>query len=261
MTKTRILLLSLLALSIAALSSCLGVLCVNGNGIIRSEERDMIDFVEIINSTSADIIFEVGDEFSVVVEADANLLQYLVTTVRSNTLEIETKGVSCIRPTANATVYIIAPELESCKSTGSGDFIGDDMLAEKVWLKNTGSGDIFVDYIEADDIDITMTGSGDILVYDSYSENIEVTISGSGDNTISGQSDNATFTSTGSGENHAGDLDLLTADVLITGSGDIYTWVRNELIAKLTGSGNLYYTGDPDITSTVTGSGRIISAK
>ena len=52
---------------------------------------------------------------------------------------------------------------------------------------------------------------------------------------------------------------LGSADITITGSGDVFTFVENSLIAFISGSGNIYLKGNPTINKTITGSGKIIN--
>ena len=51
-------------------TSCLGIICVNGNGVLASEERTETGFSGIDNSTSANVKYTLSDNYSIVVEAD-----------------------------------------------------------------------------------------------------------------------------------------------------------------------------------------------
>jgi hypothetical protein len=48
------------------------------------------------------------------------------------------------------------------------------------------------------------------------------------------------------------------AEVTISGSGDAFTRVSEELSGLISGSGNIYVSGNPLIKVRVTGSGRVI---
>ncbi len=259
MKITRLTVIILITAVAAGTSSCImNLLCINGNGIIDTEERESPAFTRILNTTSAEIILTTGEETGILIETDINLLQYYRTSVSGNRLEIETRGANCIRPSSKTIIYITAAETHSISVTGSGDFLADTLTGEETDILSTGSGDIFLDYVEGDDININITGSGDVVVYDSQSDNVETRLSGSGDLTVNGISASGNFTLTGSGNCYASDLYLYTANILITGSGDAYTDVSNELIATITGSGDIYYRGNPHIYSNISGSGRLI---
>lgn len=66
---------------------------------------------------------------------------------------------------------------------------------------------------------------------------------------------------TGSGELFAEDFLLKSASVTLSGSGNVFTSVENDLNGVISGSGNIYLKGDPIINKTITGSGRIIKYK
>ena len=259
MKTSKIIIATLIITLIMGLSSCvMNILCIDGNGRIESEERSSPEFSKIINTTSAEVILTTGEQTGIVIETDSNLLQYFRTSVSNNTLEIETKGANCIRPSSKTVIYITAENINGISLTGSGDLSADNLLGSTIELKSSGSGDMFIEYAEGDDIKIKISGSGDVMVYDSWSDAVEARLSGSGDLIISGESVDGNFTSSGSGECYAGELLLSISNILISGSGDVYTSVSNELIASISGSGNIYYKGNPVIYSNITGSGRLI---
>lgn len=240
------------------ITSCFGIFCVNGNGVAVTEERTISDFDGITNETSVIVEYERGDKFSVFIEADENLLEYISTTVRSGILEIEVKGTSCIKPAKQAVIYITAPSLNSFYSSGSGDMFADTLTGNRADVVISGSGDIIIDYINAKDTDLRSSGSGDIIIEYLRADDMFVKLTGSGDLTAEGESDMLDINSTGSGAINFRDLVAEVADVLISGSGNIHLSVSDELFAVLTGSGNLYYYGAPSISQTITGSGNLI---
>jgi len=240
-------------------SSCIiNVFCIDGNGIIESEERSSPEFSKITNTTSAEIILATGEQTGIVIETDSNLLQYFRASVSSSTLVIETRGANCIRPSSQPVIYITAESIDGILLTGSGDLYANNLIGNSIELKSSGSGDMFIDYAEGNDIEIKISGSGDVVAYDSWSDAVEARLSGSGDLSISGESAEGNFTLSGSGESYASELLVSVSNILISGSGDAYTNVSDELIASISGSGNIYYKGNPVIYSNITGSGRII---
>lgn len=239
--------------------SCISnLICIDGNGVKATDERSENNFTQVINTTDADIIFKSGEEYSITVEADENLINYYHTSVSGNALTIEIKDATCVRGIIAPVIRITAPGINGFTLSGSGNMIGDMLSGSSVKIINSGSGNIFIDYIMANSISSKVTGSGDITVYDSDSDEVSITISGAGDMTINGESEMGHFTSSGSGHNYSGGLILADCNAIISGSGDIYTSVNEELHATLSGSGNLYYSGSPQVYQSVTGSGRII---
>jgi len=240
-------------------SSCiLNMICINGNGVPSGEERATGSFKGVNNATQANVVFETGDVLSLLIESDANLLPYFTTSVRNGILEIDIKGTSCIKTVSPTLIRITATSMESFTLSGSGDMIADLISGVDIKLTNTGFGNMIVDMIESTNCSVKLTGSGDITVLSSQMQEVSLTSSGSGDTNISGHADNGFFTSTGSGACFCSDLYLSDCNAIISGSGNIYASVSENLIATITGSGNLYYFGDPAVTQNRTGSGHII---
>lgn len=241
------------------LNSCiLNILCVDGNGLTGTDNRDDHDFTAIINSTDADIIYKKGDSYSVSVEADENLLKYYSTSVTHNSIKIEIEGANCVRSVTPAVIRITAPMISAITLSGSGNIVADTISGTETRIINSGSGDITIHSAESVVTVNRLSGSGDITIDNLYSDEITILITGSGDMTTEGSGETGIFTSTGSGQNYSGNLELNNCTALISGSGDIYTSVSDEIHATLTGSGNLYYRGSPQIFQTTSGSGRII---
>jgi len=247
-----------MTLALITTSCILNMVCIRGNGVPATEERATGSFTGILNATQADVIFETGDDISVLIESDENLLPYVTTPVRKGTLEIDIKGTSCIKTVSQTFVRITAPSMDSFTLEGSGDMIADQISGDNVHLVSTGSGNMSVDMIESTNSSVKLSGSGDITVHNSQMQEITLNVTGSGDANISGHADNGYFTSTGSGACFCSDLYLSDCNATISGSGDIYASVSGNLNATITGSGNLYYLGDPVITLSRTGSGHII---
>lgn len=244
---------------LGGLTSCLGILCINGDGVFASEERQEAGFYEIENSTSANVLFSVSDEYSVIVEADKNILDYIHTSVSAGVLEIEIKGARCIRPARTPVVYVSGPGLSRIYLSGSGDMFADTLSGERIDMANTGSGNIVVYYTSASEAGITNSGSGSITGRHLYSDEASVSISGTGDVIAAGELDVLTIISAGTGIMAGDDLSSNFCNALLSGSGNVYVNVIDELVATITSSGNLYYTGYPDIYENISGSGRIFN--
>jgi len=251
--------ISLLLLAMIGLTSCLGILCINGNGILASEERSVSGFNGIENSTSANVHFTMSEEYSVQVEADANILQYINTSVSSGILEINIRGTRCIRPDRIPVVYVSGPEVSEMFLSGSGDMFADTLGGADLDIANSGSGNIIINYAQTSDTEISNSGSGNISLQGLYSDEAVINITGSGDIILEGELVAASINSTGSGNFNGSNLSCDFCNTLISGSGNVFVYVEDELVANLTGSGNLYYAGYPDIYENITGSGRIIN--
>jgi len=102
---------------------------VRGSGNIVSEAREIKDFKSIEVSGVFNVEVVAQKDFSVQVEADDNLLQYIKTEVHNGVLEIST--TKRIKSKSGLKIRIAAPDLEKVESSGAAKIFVSG-------LKNTG---------------------------------------------------------------------------------------------------------------------------
>lgn len=245
------------------LTSCLPFLnCVTGNGRLVNERRSPATFDYIVNATAIDVIFTTADTFGIMIEAEENIIPYIVTEVSGNTLEIRHRqGVSCINHTRSPLIRVSAPVFEGVILSGSGDVSGDIIDCSDAVVRISGSGNIILNQIDAESVQLRLSGSGDLTVREMNCTDAEIIISGSGDAAITGAAANGIFTLTGSGDSYSRDFIVTRVSATLSGSGNLHTHVITQLNAILSGSGNIYLRGNPSVYATITGSGKIIENK
>jgi hypothetical protein len=211
---------------------------IRGSGIVVEEERTVRDFNSVTIRSFGNLIIEFGDEESLRIEAEDNLMEYIETDVRGDTLVFSTKNGYNLKPSEPVRYYLTMVELEEILIYGSGDIeasvVDVDQLSIKIW----GSGDIEFDELMSDEFKIEIFGSGDININSGKVTEEEIRIPGSGDVSV-------------------GDLRAESADVKISGSGDVTVWVTDYLKVRILGSGNVKYYGDPSVDLSASGSGDI----
>lgn len=230
--------------SVIALNGCLVDLdldddlpCVTGSGNMVSENRNVARFDKIQVFGNAEVFITQGNRTSIEVYAEDNIIRRVATRVAGSSLQIDVQG--CISRYRTVQVNIVTPDIRSISVSGSADVI----------VENT---------IEANTLDFDISGSGNIYASLDARETA-VRISGSGDIFLDGEVDFQDVYITGSGGYESEDLFSRDAEVVISGSGNAYVYVRNRLDATIIGSGNIYYRGDPDdVRTRITGSGNII---
>lgn len=242
------------------LSACtLIVDCIEGNGIMKSEERTASSFTAIANETSFQVVYLKGSTHSITIEAESNILPYITTDIRGGALEVSTvRGSHCLRYRTKPVITVTAPFISELVNAGSGDILAGDLEGENVKLVVSGSGDILAGAVSADDASAVISGSGNIITDGISVSSFRATLSGSGDLTVKGETLSSRHVVSGSGTVFAGDLQTKTAVVTMSGSGSVYTNVADRLDAVISGSGNIYLHGNPQLSVTRTGSGRII---
>lgn len=236
--KSLVFPLALLLLTL--ITGCIDDIFIEGNGIPDSEGRITKTFTGV--SSSGDYIVHItqGKEYDIMVYAESNLLPFIETNVRGNTLHIETSGIRTLRNDLPVEIYITTPVLEE--------------------LAVSGSGIITTDYFITENMNLSLSGSGRIeTAFDAH--NAKSVISGSGQLVITGITDNADFTISGSGRIKANDLLISNCEANISGSGEMYINVERFLMVNISGSGNVFYSGKPAIESHISGSGKLFLQK
>jgi hypothetical protein len=253
------LLISAGAIFIVVTSCIKDLICIDGNGNLETQSRMAASFNSAVNTTSVDVIYLKADSMSITVRAESNIINHILTITENDRLEIRTDPANaCFDYNQKPVVTVTAPELRILKLTGSGNLSADSISGNSVEINLTGSGDFFTDYINCSDLAVITTGSGDAELRNATCQNADFTSTALGNLRITGTGENGNMRITGSGDIDSDDFPLLTAIETITGSGNIYTDVRNSLKAVITGSGNIYLIGSPAIDQTITGSGKII---
>lgn len=211
--------------------------CLEGNDRIVTERRPVSDFLEISSYGDYLVYIEPASTFKVELEGDENILPFINTSVRGNKLVIETRNGRCIRTHEPIKIYIQSPGIRE--------------------VKLYGSGAIYYDNFVRNDFYAEILGSGNIECFDINVDFFKGIISGSGTIEASGYARNSDFLLTGSGMIKTLDMEQKNCVANISGSGNIFAFVTDELDVLISGSGNFYYAGTPDIQQTITGTGRV----
>lgn len=229
--------LVLASVTLACTVSGLGA--VRGTGDVVQEERSIGSFSGIELANQGDVIIELGSAESLVVEAEENLLEYLVTEVRGDTLYLGTKSGTSLSNTEPIRYHVTAQELDSIQIASSGSVTAPALTADSFSIQVSSSGDVEMDGIEASRLVVRISSSGSVTIDEGMAEAQEIDISSSGDY-------------------EASNVDSLEAEVNISSSGRATIRVSDSLDAALTSSGNVYYYGDPQLNVSASSSGRAI---
>lgn len=274
--KSKIKLFVITAFILGISYSCFDSTLIVGNNEITEEIRPLPSFTEVSSSGSFNIYYTHGDETSVKIDAESNLIPYIETSVFNNSLEIRFAQHVNVQHNQDIDIYVTSPTINKIQLSGSGKIEADSVSGNSLVLDVSGSGNIethfygrnfkstisgsgLMDIVaDCDTAETDVSGSGHINLEAYGCKITNVTISGSGKAELTGSSDKANFAIVGSGKISAYDFPVKEAGVEISGSGDVYINVSDYLDAILSGSGNLHYMGSPVINSNISGSGKLI---
>ncbi|HWB27318.1 MAG TPA: head GIN domain-containing protein [Chitinophagaceae bacterium] len=223
-----------------ALPACdfINIDTIHGNGNLTTETRNVSSASDIESHGFFDVEIVHGSSPSVKIEADENLIPYILTENEDGKLVIHTKDHVGLSSNNKIKVYVTTDRVDGIALSGSGNVTSDAKLDGSNHLR------------------LSISGSGDMTL-DINTPYVESSISGSGNINLSGETKDSKITITGNGDYKASDLQAENAEVHITGSGSVNVATSVKLTVRITGSGDVYYKGSPAIEQHITGSGTI----
>lgn len=211
---------------------------IKGTGNLKTETRNIDVTSRISLSGFFDVEIVQGSPQSIVVEADENLLTYIITDNNNGWLNIHTKDNVNLTSMNKIKVFIRTDAVSDLKISGSGNIEGSGKFVGQNHLK------------------IDVSGSGKIKM-ETNTPDVEAHISGSGDIELSGETKYETIHISGMGDYKSANLKAENVEVHISGSGNVRVFAESNLNVHIAGSGDVYYRGNPDITKSIAGSGNI----
>lgn len=148
---------------------------VKGSGNVVSEKRALADFNAIEVGGVFDVEVVAQKEFSVEVEADDNLLQYIRTEVNGGTLEIRTK--KRISPKSKIRVRVSAPNIESLHTSGASKLSLANVKNDLLKVDASGASKIKIDG-ETRNLEVELSGASRLNAENLKAENVSVDGSG-----------------------------------------------------------------------------------
>jgi hypothetical protein len=189
---------------------------IQGSGVEATETRAIGDFRRVRVSGSADVIAHVGAAPALSLTGDDNLLQYVETEVRGETLHIGMAPGSYSFH-RGLVVELSVPQLDGLAISGSSDTRLSGLSGPAFEVAISGSGDVYADGA-VERLTATVSGSGEMDLGDLTAREAQVRISGSGDVLV----------------NVAERL-----SVHVSGSGDVRYRGNPETSAQISGSGTV----------------------
>jgi hypothetical protein len=188
-----------------------------GSGVAKSEPRTVPGFRRIEVQGATDIVAAIGPATEVTVTADDNLLQFVRTEVRGDTLVIDMQDGSYSFD-VDLVVHVVTPALEGVKIEGSSDVEIRGLQGQALAIEIQGSGDVRASG-SVERLSVSIAGSGDMNLFELQARQAKIDISGSGDVEV-----------------YASER----LDARVSGSGDVrYRGAPRECQAHVDGSGSV----------------------
>ena len=235
----RQIILSLLVIASTTFFSCDEVFRerIRGNGISKTESRDVKGFSSVDVSGAMDVYVTQDSVTSVKVEADENLLQYIVTENDNGTLNIYFEYGVNLRPKKAIRVYVSNPVYREFEASGACNYFGETRISS------------------AENIRIHVSGACDATM-EVKAPKVKVDLSGAG--TISLRGETKDFEVDGSGSTNIKCFDLLAENTKVdmSGAGNAEVFASVSLTGEISGAVDILYKGNitPDIRKSGAGS-------
>lgn len=197
---------------------------MRGSGDITTESRNISGFTGVKTATAIDIHLTQGNGFNVEVEADDNLMEYIVTEVKNGVLEVYLDRVN-LTYHKKMVVHVTMEDVDYLSASSAGDIIG-------------------VTPIKADELKVRTSSAGDVKI-EVTANMLDLSTSSSGDITISGKADYLEAKTSSAGDIKGTDLVVREADLSSSSAGDIKITVTERLKARASSAGDIHYYGNP----------------
>jgi hypothetical protein len=150
-----------------------------GSGTATMQVREATGFHQIEVRGCVDVHAQIGAESPLLVTADDNLLDRVITRVEEGVLIVEMEPGS-YRFRTDVVIKVTVPTLDALRITGSGDASLTGFQGGALALGVSGSGDISA-HGSVDALNVTISGSGDLALFDLVAREVNVSIAGNGD--------------------------------------------------------------------------------
>lgn len=203
-------------------------IAITGSGNLVTQEEAISGFDKVDVSQSFNVDITQGENFSVLIRVDDNLIEYLDIRKQGSTLRIG------LKPSRN---YII----------NNATLAAEVTMPELVGLDASGSSDVDVSGFDStESLTVDLSGAstlrGDIQAGDASFD-----ISGSSSVELTGSAEGIQVSASGSSEADLSEFPASNARVDASGASTVTVNLSGRLDADASGSSDIYYLGNPTL--------------
>jgi hypothetical protein len=148
---------------------------IKGSGVAKVEKREVSGFKRIDTSGIVNLEVTAQKDFSVDIETDDNLLEYVATEVKGDTLKIYTK--KSISPRTKIRVVVSMPDLAGVEISGAAKVVANNIKTDSFNLDISGAAKVDLTG-EAKNLIIDASGASKIDAENLKVANARVNVSG-----------------------------------------------------------------------------------
>lgn len=215
---------------------------IKGNGKVVTQNRSFSGFTGVDVSNAIQLYVKQDTAFSVKVETDDNLQQYILVRQDGSTLYIKQKDNTNLDATGKIKVYVSAPLFKSLEASGACDIKGETLLTA------------------TDEIDVDVSGASSAEL-ELKTPKVSGEMTGASHLKLKGQTKDLHIN--GSGASHAYCYDLLSenANVDVAGASSAEVFASVKLAADASGASHIKYKGNAEVGQNVSGAASVKKAE
>jgi hypothetical protein len=223
--KQKLLILSSFIFA-ALLQSCILSPTIKGDGNVTEQNREVSSFSEMKISRGMNVYITQGNNTSVRVVADANLLDVIETEVEGDVLVVSSDAN--IKKCTSKKVYVTTPNLEVIKAFAGCNVYSESTIDTEELQLSASAGSTMKITVKADQL------------HTSASAGSNISIEGEAE-TIKGKAS--------SGSNiKAGNLSTSNSELKVSSGANIWITCTQKLNGSASSGGNIFYAGNPSNT-------------
>lgn len=222
------------------LSSCSNFMGkrIRGNGKISTETRTAATFTGVKVSGAIDLYVSTGATAAIRVDADENLLKYIIVENEGDMLKIRTKNGVNLKPSRAIRVYVSAPAFARLEASGACDIYTENKIV------NQGT------------MQVDLSGASDARL-ELNAPRVDVDVSGAGSVTLKGETRDFNVDGSGSTDIKCYELLAENTKVDISGAGSAEVFASIKLDVEVTGAADVKYKGNATVNQRVSGAGSV----
>lgn len=211
---------------------------VRGNGTMKTEARSAEAFTNVDVSGNFDVYVKQDSVSSIRVEADENLMEYIIIQTEDNTLRIRTKDGANLKSANGIKVYVSNPSYMDFDASGACDIESQSKITN------------------LEMISVGLSGASSVKLDVSAPK---VTVDGSGASTVSLSGTTKNFDVDGSGSTNIKCYELLSENtsVGLSGAGDAQVYASVSLDVEISGAADVRYKGNATVKQSISGAGSV----
>ena len=211
---------------------------VRGDGNVVRQSRNVDSFNGVDVSGAIAVYVKQDSSYSVEVEIDNNLQEYIEVYEKNGILHIHQRNNTSLKTSTKTKVYVSAPAFELMEASGACSITSDNQLQA------------------ANKIDIDVSGASHINL-DIRSPKTMIDASGAGSIELKGETKDLIVDGSGSTDIKAFELLTESTDVHLSGAGDAEVYASVRLDARISGAASVRYKGNASVNSDISGAGKV----